>query len=214
MGMKKFFAIISIFALSVFAQEGASSNTQTGPYEPVAREVTQAKNTDSDPLPAPKRPYYNFNSWGIGATVWHNWEDNELNPKRDWDQGVTIHYGRIMEMTTHGAITIMNNSSITYNEHLQWMESLLLGARYFVSDNVFSPFFGGGLGIGLELDYHFDDFDEIFALGPAGGLEVGFVLFRTSTTQLEVGANYNCMLDGFDFDRIFGSFNFYVALNY
>lgn len=211
MGMKKLF---TIFALAFAGTALAQDDVTIGPYEPVAKEVTQAKNTDSDPLPAPKRPYYNFNCWGLGATVWHNYEDSKENPKRDWDQGIVLHYGRIMEMTTHGAITIMNNTSVSMTEHWQWQESLLLGARYFFSDKVLSPFLGGGLGVGLEMDYHFDHFDEGFAVGPSAGLEAGLVLFRTSTTQLEVGSAYNMVFDGFDFGRMFGSFNFYVGLNY
>ena len=112
--MRKSFAIL-VFALvaAAFAQDEvaapAADNVTTGPYQPVATEGTQAKNTDDDPLPAPKRPTYNFSSFGLGIGIWHNYEDSKENPKRDWDQGVVFHYGRIWEMTTHGAITFMNS---------------------------------------------------------------------------------------------------------
>jgi len=217
--MKKIFAVIA-FALvgAAFAQEAASKeNVTTGPYEPVANEVTQAKNTDDDPLPAPKRPAYNFRSLGIGACVWHNYHDRKSNPKKDWDQGLAIHYARIWEMTTHGAITFINNSSVSYEEldaNWQTHTTALIGGRFFFADKVFSPFLGAGLGVGLQIDGHFDNFTDGFAVGPAGALEGGLIIFRTSTTQLELGVSYDVLLDGFDFGRHFGSFDFYVAINY
>lgn len=207
--MKKIFAVCTFAFACVFAQE-----TTTGPYEPVATEVVQVKNADDDPMMAPKRPSYNFTSFGLGVSVWHNYEDSEKNPKMDWDQGVVIHYARIWEMTTHGAITVVNNTNASYESAWQWHETLLLGGRYFFADKVFSPFFGVGLGIGLELDDHFDNFKEMFAFGPAAGVEGGLIIFRTSTTQLELGAAYDMLLDGFDFGSHFGSFSFYLAINY
>ncbi len=217
--MRKSFAIL-VFALvaAAFAQDEvaapAADNVTTGPYQPVATEVTQAKNTDDDPLPAPKRPTYNFSSFGLGIGIWHNYEDSKENPKRDWDQGVVFHYGRIWEMTTHGAITFMNNTNTSYENHWQLHESALIGGRYFFADQVFSPYLGAGLGIGIEYDGHFDDFSEYFAIGPAWGLEGGLIIFRTSTTQLELGATYDMLFDGFDFGKNFGSFSFYLAINY
>lgn len=215
MSMKKIFTVLA-FALAgvVFAQDDSSENVTTGPYEPVAREVTQAKNTDDDPLPAPKRPTYNFTSYGLGISVWHNYENSSSNPKMDWDQGVVFHYARIWEMTTHGAISLVNNTNFSYETSWQWHETLLIGGRYFFADKVFSPFVGMGLGIGIESDGHFDDFTHGFAIGPAGGVEGGLIIFRTSTTQLELGAAYDMLLDGFDFGRHFGSFSFYLAINY
>ena len=186
----------------------------TGPYEPVATEVRQARNTDDDPLPAPKRPAYNFRSWGLGLGIWHNWEDSEKNPKRDWDQAVLFHYGRIWEMTTHGAITFMDNANISVGDHFELHETALIGGRFFFADQVFSPYVGAGFGVGIQFDSHYDDFSEGFAFGFAGGLEAGLVIFRTSTTQLEIGAGYDIMMDGFDTDCLFGSFNFYLAVNY
>lgn len=217
--MKKIFTLIA-FALVVAAsaQEEVSApaadDVTYGAYQPVATEVAQAKNTDDDPLPAPKRPTYNFISYGLGISVWHNYEDSDKNPKLDWDQGIVFHYGRIWEMTTHGAITLINNLNISYESELQWHETFLVGGRYFFADKVFSPFVGMGLGVGLEMDYHFDKFKDAFALGPAAGIEGGLIIFRTSTTQLELGAAYDMLLDGFDFGKHFGSFSFYLAINY
>lgn len=108
----------------------------------------------------------------------------------------------------------MNNANGSYETHWQWHETALIGGRYFFADQVFSPYVGMGLGVGVEMDFHFDKFSEAFAIGPAGGLEAGLIIFRTSTTQLEVGAAYDMLLDGFDFGRHFGSFSFYLAINY
>ncbi len=216
--MKKIFAIATIFALSAFAQE--ESNTQTGPYEPVATEVTQARNTDGDPLPAPKRPTYNFKSWGFGAAVWHNWEDKEKNPKRDWSQGVLLHHGRIWEVTTHAAITFMDNFNICFDDDFAMQETALLGGRFFFADQILSPYVGAGFGLGFQWDDHYGDVEDAIALGFAGGLEAGLVIFRTSTTQLEIGAAYDFTMGNFfsgavfDFGKMFGAFNFHLAINY
>ena len=213
--MRKLIATMALaFAGFAFAQDETSDDVQTGPYEPVATEVTQTRNTDDDPLPAPKRPTYNFVSYGLGFSVWHNYEDSDKNPKLDWDQGVVFHYGRIWEMTTHAAITLMNNMNFSYNSAFQLHETFLIGGRYFFADKVLSPFVGAGLGLGIEMDDHFEDLDEWFALGPAVGIEGGLVIFRTSTTQLELGAAYDIMSDGFTFGKHFGSFSFYIAINY
>lgn len=212
--MKKIITILSIIAMSNLAMAQNESEVVTGPYEPVASEVTQVKNTDDDPMMAAKRPTYNFNSMGLGIAVWHNWKDSDLNPKRDWDQGVTFHYARIWEMTTHGAITWINNANFTYESAFQWHETALIGGRYFFADKVISPYAGAGLGVGFEFDWHYDDFDEAFAIGPAAGLEAGVIFFRTSTTQLELGMAYDIMLDGLEFSHNFGSFTFYLAINY
>lgn len=212
--MKKILAILSMVAMSSVAMAQGEPEVVTGPYEPVATEVTQVKNTDDDPMMAAKRPTYNFQSFGLGISVWHNWEDSDLNPKRDWDQGIVFHHARIWEMTTHGALAWINNANVSYETHWQWHETSLIGGRYFFADKVLSPFVGVGLGIGFEVDFHFDDLSEAFAIGPAAGLEAGLIVFRTSTTQLEIGATYDILLDGFDFGRNFGSFSFYVAINY
>lgn len=213
--MKKIFAILSLALVSsLFAQE---AETTTGPYEPVATEVTQAKNTDSDPLPSPKRPNYNFQSIGLGVAIWHNWEDSDAkkpkNEKRDWDQAWMLHYGRIWEMTTHGAITFMDYTNVGYESALEIQEIALLGGRCIFTDKILAPYVGAGIGLGFQYDGHFEDLSESLAVGFAGSIEAGVVIFRTSTTQLDLSANYTFMFDGFNF-RPFGAFNFYIALNY
>ena len=91
----------------------------------------------------------------------------------------------------------------------------LIGARYYTSTGAVSPFFGGGFGIGGQLDFHYENFDEVVALGLAGGLEAGIVLFRNSALQLELGVAWDALWDEFEsFKRRFGSGTAYIALNY
>lgn len=213
--MKKIFAFISILALAAFAQgEPSTSAPEASADSNQTAVAEQASSQGDDPLPAPKRPSYNFNSFGLGMSIWYNWRDKDYNPKRDWDKGVFLHYGRIWEMTTHGAITFMNNFNTSFNKDWQMQEVAKIGGRYFFADQVFSPFLGAGVGVGLDVDTHYDHFDEVFAIGFAGGLEAGLVIFRTSTTQLEIGTTYDLMLDGFNTRRKFGAFSFYAAINY
>ena len=178
-------------------------------------EIRQAAGEGPNDIPQPKqRPFYNLNSYGFGVTVWHNWEDSKENPKRDWDQGFNLHYGRIWEMGAYGAITLMNTTEFSLGDHWQWSEISRIGGRVYFADAVFAPFLGGGIGLGFQLDGHYDDFDEKFAIGFAFGAEAGVTIFRTSSVQLEIGCSYDSVLDYLDWDRRFGSFNFYIAINH
>ena len=78
-----------------------------------------------------------------------------------------------------------------------------------------TPFLGAGIGLGIQTDSHYYDGDEGFAIGLAGGAELGIIFFRNSATQLEIGFAWDALWDGFEsFDRRFGSGSFYVAINY
>lgn len=240
--MNKFVVMISSLALAgmAFAQDAntetpseAAAGTEANVEQPDAQsaenpetvgntgfnpdaptDIRQAPGEGNNDLPKPKRPTYNFNSYGLGVTVWHNWEDSKKNPKRDWDQGFNLHHARIWEMGTYGAITLVNNSEISLGDHWQWGEVSRIGGRVYFADAVFAPFLGIGIGLGIQLDGHYDDFSDGFAVGLAFGGEVGLTIFRTSQTQLEIGCSYDNVLDYLDFDRRFGSFNFYIAINY
>lgn len=165
-----------------------------------------------------KRPTYNLKSYGLGISVWHNWEDKVVNPKRDWDQGFVLHHGRIWEMNTMAAITLMNKTEFSFGEgldsHWQWSETSRVGGRFYFLDAIIAPFVGVGIGLGFQLDGHYDDFDDMFAIGLAFGGEVGLTIFKTSQTQLEIGCSYDNVLDYLSFDNRFGSFNFYIAINH
>ncbi|SHL17079.1 hypothetical protein [Fibrobacter sp. UWEL] len=175
--------------------------------------VRQAPAENSD-LPKEKRPTYNFKSYGLGVSVWHNWEDSKINPKRDWTQGFVLHYGRIWEMTHNGAITLMDNTQFSWGDgDFQWSEVARIGGRYYFNDESISPFLGAGIGLGFQWDTHMSG-DDIFAFGLAGGAEVGVTIFKTSKTQLEIGCSYDFVTDYIDFGELFGSFNFYLAVNY
>lgn len=162
---------------------------------------------------AHKRPTRNYVSYGLGVALWHNWED-DYNTSMDWDMGFVFHYGRIFETTPHGAITIMNNMNMSFGDEWQWHEAFLIGGRYFFSTGSVSPYAGAGIGLGLQSDEHMDT-DNEFAIGLAGGLEMGLVCFRNSATQLEIGLAWDTMWDGFEaFDHRFGAGSFYIAINY
>lgn len=190
-----------------------SSNSEYAYDASAPTEVRQAPGENSD-LPKAKRPTYNFKSYGLGVSVWHNWEDSKINPKRDWSQGFVFHYGRIWELTEHGAITLMDNSQFSWGDgEFQWSEVARIGGRYYFTDDVISPFLGGGIGLGFQWDTHMSG-DDVFAFGFAGGLEAGLTIFKTSQTQLEIGCSYDFVTDYIDFGELFGSFNFYVAVNF
>ena len=173
----------------------------------------EQKSSDADVMN--KRPTRNYVGYGLGIAAWHNWEDSESNPKMDWAESFVFHYARIFECTPHGAITIINNMNMSFGDEWQWHEAFLIGGRYYISTSSVSPFAGAGLGLGLQNDEHFGDADESFAIGLAGGAELGVVFFRNSAVQLEVGFAWDALWDGFkSFDRRFGAGSFYVSVNY
>lgn len=180
---------------------------------------------------AHKRPTRNYVSYGLGAALWHNYDFKEkrcddlgegksaCHKERDtdlsWEQAFVFHYARIFEVIPKAAITIVNNMNISFGEAWQWHETFLIGGRFFPSTGTITPFIGAGLGLGIQVDDHYAEDEEGFAIGLAGGAELGLIFFRNSATQLEIGLAWDALWDGFDaFDRRFGAGSFYVAINY
>lgn len=176
---------------------------------------------------AHKRPTRNYVSYGLGAALWHNYDFKEdrcddseechkkYDEDRSWEQAFVFHYARIFEVIPQAAITIVNNMNMSFGEAWQWHETFLLGGRFFPSTGTVTPFLGAGFGLGIQFDDHYRESDENFAIGLAGGAELGVIFFRNSATQLEVGLAWDALWDGFDsFDRRFGAGSFYIAINY
>ena len=176
---------------------------------------------------AHKRPTRNYVSYGLGAALWHNYDFTEdrcdesaechkkYDEDRSWEQAFVFHYARIFEVIPQAAITIVKNMNMSFGDEWQLHETFLLGGRFFPSTGTITPFLGAGFGLGIQLDDHYYENDESFAIGLAGGVELGVIFFRNSATQLEVGLAWDALWDGFDsFDRRFGAGSFYIAINY
>lgn len=179
--------------------------------------VPPASEIDDDSIPELKRCKYTFRSWGLGLAAWHNWKHDvkdSKKKKRDWDLALLLHHGRIWEMTSHGAITLNVNANIAYGDALETQGIGVLGGRYFFFNEIFTPYIGGGFGLGLQYDGYLRKFGDKFAFGFAGNFEGGIVIFRTTTTQLELGASYNVLVNVLDVEHVYGAFNFYLAINY
>lgn len=201
----------------------------TSRSEPDVIVYVPADRNDGDPNDnfAHKRPTRNYVSYGLGAAMWHNYEfvekrcetDKDCHKKYDtdqtWEQAFVFHYARIFEVIPQAAITIVNNMNMSFGEAWQWHETFLLGGRFFPSTGTITPFLGAGFGLGIQFDNHYYDDAESFAIGLAGGAELGVIFFRNSATQLELGLAWDALWDGFDsFDRRFGAGSFYIAINY
>lgn len=184
--------------------------------------VEQSSNEDPNDNFAHKRPTRNYVSYGLGVALWHNYDFTDKDRgmvieevERSWEQAFVFHYGRIFETAPHGAITIMNNMNITFDDEWEWHETFLIGGRFFFSTGAVTPYVGAGLGLGIQTDDHYSDADEGFAIGLATGAELGAIFFRNSAVQMEVGFAWDALWDGFEaFDRRFGAGSFYVAVNY
>lgn len=212
----------------------ASTAARQEPQPNVVVFVPAEDNDRGDPNDnfAHKRPTRNYVSYGLGAALWHNYDYTEsrcddfdtesgrqchkkYDTDRTWEQAFVFHYARIFEVIPQAAITIVNNMNMSFGDEWQLHETFLLGGRFFPSTGTVTPFLGAGFGLGMQLDGHYYDKDESFAIGLAGGAELGVIFFRNSATQLEVGLAWDALWDGFDsFDRRFGAGSFYIAINY
>lgn len=192
--------------------------------------VERSSNEDPNDNFAHKRPTRNYVSYGLGMALWSNYDfkdkscdqysnSDDCHEDRDvyaeWVQSFVFHYARIFEVIPQAAITIVNNMNISFGDEWEWHDAFLIGGRWFPSTGVATPFLGLGIGLGIQEDGHYYDSNEAFAIGLAGGAELGVIFFRNSATQLEVGAAFDALWDGFEsFDRRFSAFSFYVAINY
>jgi hypothetical protein len=192
--------------------------------------VERSSNEDPNDNFAHKRPTRNYVSYGLGMALWSNYDftdkscdqysnSEDCHKDRDvdaeWVQSFVFHYARIFEVIPQAAITIVNNMNISFGDEWEWHDAFLIGGRWFPSTGTVTPFLGLGIGLGIQEDGHYYDSNEAFAIGLAGGAELGVIFFRNSATQLEVGAAFDAVWDGFEsFDRRFSAFSFYVAINY
>ena len=212
-------------ALANVADNNSASDdtyaSTTSRSEPEVVVLVPADRNDGDPNDnfAHKRPTRNYVSYGLGAAIWHNYEFEDKkwghSVERSWEQAFVFHYARIFEVIPQAAITIVDNMNMSFGDEWEWHEVFLLGGRFFPSTGTITPFLGAGIGLGIQIDDHYNDSDESFAIGLAGGAELGVIFFRNSATQLEVGFAGDALWDGFEsFDRRFGAGSFYIAINY
>ena len=192
--MKKILILITFLALAAFAQ----SNT-------------------AEPERTLQRPVYSFQTVAFGFGFWSNYEDEVKNPKEDYVTAFPlIRYGHIWEMTTHGAITAISTWNFEFGKIWEVHGNVLVGGRYSFLDEIVSPFIGAGLGLGMQLDSHFEDwnFGERWALGMSLGGEVGASIFHNSAIQLEVGFGFDVIASKVDFGKSYKSWNLFFGINY
>lgn len=210
-----------------YAPAPSAQSAQSAPSEPqyvyvvpVGQNSNASAGEDPNDNFAHKRPTRNYVSYGLGMAYWHNYDfsdkkDRRNDVDRSWEQAFVFHYARIFETAPHGAITIVNNMNLSFGDEWEWHETFLIGGRFFVSTGALTPYVGLGIGLGIQTDEHYYDFDESFAIGLAGGAELGVIFFRNSSVQLELGLAWDALWDGFEaFDRRFGAGSLYIAINY
>ena len=193
--MKKILVLITFLALAAFAQN----------------------NDTIEPEKKLQRPVYSFQTAGFGFAFWSNYKDDVKNPEKDHVTAFPlIRYGHIWEMTTHGAITAISSWNAEFGKTWEIHGTMLVGGRYSFLDEVVSPFVGGGIGLGLQFDSHFKDWDfgERWAMGFSFGGEIGVNIFHNSAIQLEAGFGWDIVASKVDFGKSFDCFNLFFAINY
>jgi hypothetical protein len=192
--MKKILVLISFLVLAAFAQN----------------------NDTIEPEKKLQRPVYSFQTFAFGLGFWSNYKDEVKNPDKDYVTAFPlVRYGHIWEMTTHGAITAISSWNFEFGKTWEVHGNMLVGGRYSFLDEIVSPFVGAGVGIGLQLDSHFKDWDfgERWALGMSFGGEIGASIFHNSAIQLEVGFGFDIIASKVDFGKSFKSWNLFFGLD-
>ena len=164
-----------------------------------------------------KHPTRTFKSYGLGMSIWYNWEDKDVNPERDFSKAILFRKSGIIDFGGTVALSYINLFGFNYGDQWHnwgWRDILVVGPRFYGTNAFISPFFGFHMGLGTQYDDHYHDFADKFALSAAAHFEAGLVICRYCEYQFELGASYDAIDDGFFNDQVFGSFNFYGAVNY
>lgn len=162
-----------------------------------------------------RRGTLRYTTIGLGLGLWHPYDgDNGTDPSLSY----LLRYGYIWEASPHGAITLITNFGFNFEDNWSIQETFLIGGRYHITASSVSPYVGGGIGLGYSLFHGEDEYgdSEIYGgYGFAFAASVGVVFFRTSTTQLDVGINYDVVLGGFAFNEdASGKLGLYFAVNF
>ena len=176
-----------------------------------------------------RKPTRNYKGYGLGVAFWYNYEHSYLDTEEnddgeeeevtvkeggDVDIAYAFRYAYIWETTWSGAIFFQSNTNVGFGDYFQLHETAMFGGRYYFGDGSIAPFVGAGIGLGVQLDTHYEHWSEIIGYGLAAGADLGLVMFRTSNAQLETGFHFDMLWDTFkSFGRHFGALTFYIGLN-
>lgn len=156
-------------------------------------------------------------SYGVGMSIWYNWEDEDANPDRDFSKALLIRRGGIIDFGGRLAFNYSNLLGFNYGDawhNWGWRYMTMFGFRIYMFSAFVSPFIGAHIGLGMQYDDHYSKFADKFAINLAGDVDAGLVICRYCKYQVELGASYDAVEDGFFNDQVFGAFNFYAAVNY
>ena len=176
-----------------------------------------------------RKPTRNYKGYGLGASFWYNYkhsyqdtqknedgDEEEVTVKEggDVDVAYAFRFAYIWETVWAGAILFQSHTNFGFGDYFQMHEAATFGGRYYFGSNGVAPFIGGGIGLGFQIDTHYEHLSEIVGYGFVAEADLGLVIFRTSSVQLETGFHYDILWDTFkSFDRHFGALTFYIGIN-
>lgn len=114
-----------------------------------------------------------------------------------------IHSATIWEVHPHAALALLSDNAFNFSDWA-WDGNILLGGRFYFTATAFSPYVGGGFGLGSATD------GDQYAFGFDLGGQAGLLLFRTSGTQLDIWCDYDVIFDHGGVHKIGAG----VAINY
>ena len=181
------------------------------------KEEQKVAEVDSTESEQPRGKDRKWRTIGGGMSIWYNWEDEDLNPDRDFSRAIALREGKIYDYGGRFALTSLNIYGFNPGDawhNWGWRAMFMLGFRINMFNLPVTPFVGAQFGLGMQYDDHYNKFRDKFAINIAGDVNAGVVFCRYCKYQFELGASYDAVEDGFFNDQVFGSFNFYGAVNY
>lgn len=172
-----------------------------------------------------RKPTRNYKGYGLGASFWYNYSHSYMDKNDDGDDvrvkeggdvdvAYAFRFAYIWETAWSGAILFQSHTNVGFGDYFQLHEAASFGGRYYFGSTGVAPFVGGGIGLGFQIDTHYEHLSEIVGYGLVAEVDMGLVLFRTSSVQLETGFHYDLLWDTFkSFDRHFGALTFYIGIN-
>lgn len=132
-----------------------------------------------------------------------------LGPAKFWGMepedkvSYAIRSAYLWEVHPHAALGLTSDHAMNFST-LAYHGNAVIGGRFYVTSTAFSPYVGGGFGLGWAAN------GDMKAFGFDLAAHAGLLLFRTSGTQLDIWGGYDVIFSDGGVHKLAGG----VAINY